>query len=117
MAQVVIAPDWISLDVHSSAFLVCVGHGSPVPVVTWFQEGEVIKNNSRDGRVLLYEEVDIFSGQSFLVSYLEVCGAEGGDGGRYVCKVENNGATDRQSFMVEIIAEGGIKPMIPPARS
>ena len=116
MAQVIAAPGQVSLEEYSNALFVCVGQGSPVPVVTWLQNGEAINTNSNNSRISVYDVVDIVSGQSFQLSYLEVCGVESGDGGEYVCEVENNGTMDQWSFVVEIINEGG-RPVFPNLRN
>ena len=116
MAQVIAAPEQVSLEEYSNALFVCIGQGSPVPVVTWLQNGKVINNNSNDSRIFVYDDVDVVSGRSFQLLYLEVCGVEGSDDGEYVCKVENNGALDQWSFMVEIIADRS-KPVFPQLRN
>jgi hypothetical protein len=99
-ATIVIGPADTYPIFNSSVFLTCVATGYPLPMITWYREGERVDDPDN-----IQSEVFEERGEQFVQSTLLVCSVQ--ETARYNCSVSNgiSGGTV-SSVSVSVVVEG-----------
>ena len=81
-----------------------MGHGQPLPSLTWSKNGTVVSNNSRN---IIDEEQVTEKEIAFVKSKLEICSADLSDSGLYTCFADNGRTNDTISFELTVVTPQG----------
>lgn len=99
-ATIVIVPADAYLIFNSSIILVCVATGYPLPILTWYREGEKI-----DHPDIIELEVLNEGGEQFVQSTLQVCSVQ--ENVQYNCSVSNGiPGGETTSVTARVVVEG-----------
>ena len=99
-ATLVIGPADTYPVFNSSVFLTCVGAGYPLPMITWYREGERVNDPEN-----IQSEVIEERGERFVQSTLLVCSAQ--ETARYNCSVGNGiSGGEVTSVSANVVVEG-----------
>ncbi len=96
-AEIVIQPETTTTgDFNFGLTLICVGHGTPLPAITWFRDGDPIMNSSSDATIFdtMLQQGSI----DFASSSLELCPLQ--RAGNYSCVASNANSSDPVYFQV-----------------
>ena len=89
----------VTVTVGDSVTLACVAHGSPLPDITWFRNGDQMLDN-QTVNALVYESFVEQSGMIFVQSILELCPVEPTDAGEYSCFANSTNGNHTAVFQV-----------------
>ena len=84
----------------TTAIFQCSATGIPDPTLSWIMNGEELNASERIKITMANETID---NVTFFKSYLEICDAELGDSGMYVCVAEVPGQFDTASFNLTVV--------------
>ena len=83
----------------STAMLVCVVTGNPLPTLEWHYEGNPLANSSR---IQMFSEVVMVTGTEMVQSVLEICSLEESDTGLYKCVGRNPVSKDSAAVSLTV---------------
>ncbi|XP_015789765.1 Down syndrome cell adhesion molecule-like protein Dscam2 isoform X2 [Tetranychus urticae] len=99
--------DELIVDPGKSVSLKCEATGSPMPTITWKQDGLPIINNER----FRLADFVVTSPQRRLISYVNISSISVPDGGFYTCVAANRVASASHSARIHVKGDPYVKPI------
>ena len=101
--MLLVRPDrTIMIPYGDGVTLTCVAHGSPIPDITWFREGDQQIDN-QTSNVVLHEGLIELANLTFVESIIRLCPVDMNDIGEYNCYANNSIGNDSFVFQVRVI--------------